>query len=57
MSKYKDWLSQQDSLFVTEVCRTHEIPKKFKDYGTKPISLAELKQLDEKYINCESETH
>lgn len=50
MSKYKSWLSRQEKEFIFEVCGKYNIPEFFRDYNFKPISLDELKILDDKYI-------
>lgn len=51
MSKYKDWITTQDSEFIKEVHGDNEIPNVFKDYFNKiDCSLDDLEQLDNKYI-------
>ena len=54
MSRYSDWLVQQDTQFITEVCMSHPIPNKFKDLNYKSITLEELENLDNMYI-CPTE--
>ncbi len=55
VSKYLDWMVKQDPEFIYEICGILPIKDKFKDYRFRSITLEELQQLDEKYINCESE--
>jgi hypothetical protein len=50
MTRYKDWIVQQDKDFIDEVCCGNKIPDKFKDYGYRDITLEELKILDAKFI-------
>lgn len=50
MIRYKEWLIQQDKLFIDEVCCGNEIPDTYKDYGMRDITLEELKALDAKFI-------
>jgi hypothetical protein len=52
-SKYKTWLETQSTEFIHEVCGKHPIPDKFIDYGYSPITLEELKKLDEQHTNPE----
>jgi len=56
MSKYNDWILQQEVEFIKEICGDKWPTDKFKDYNFKSITLEELEQLDNKYINKESET-
>lgn len=50
--KYKEWLLKQDEDFIKEVHGDSDIPAVFKDYNNKKeISLKELQELDDKYIN------
>lgn len=48
---------QQDPEFIHEVCGNRVPCEKFKDYNFKRITLEELKQLDDKFINCVPEEH
>lgn len=50
MIRYKEWIAQQDSGFIEEVCCGNKIPETFKDYGYRDITLDELKALDAKFI-------
>jgi hypothetical protein len=56
MSKYLSWILQQDREFITEVCGAHIPSAKFKDYNFSTVTLAELQQLDAKYILSQSVT-
>ncbi len=47
---------QQDIEFIQEVCGDRVPCEKFKDYRFKSITLEELEQLDNKYINCLTES-
>ncbi len=55
MSKYSDWMIQQDNDFIREVCGDIVPCEKFKDYNFKRVTLEELEQLDNKYINGDAE--
>lgn len=57
MSKYRDWMLKQDLEFIKEVCGDVGPDDKFKDYKFRSITLEELKELDDKFINCVSEKH
>ncbi len=50
-SRYKNWMEQQSLEFITEVHSGLTIPDKFKDHNYRPITLQELEQLDNKFIN------
>ena len=50
MSKFSDWMKRQPVDFIKEVYPDLKIPEKFR--GSKgPITLKELAQLDNKFIN------
>jgi hypothetical protein len=51
VSKYKDWMLQQEVSFIEEICKDRDIPNTFKDFGYRDITLEELKALDNKFIN------
>ena len=55
MSKYLDWMIKQDPEFIYEVCGILPVKDKFKDHRFRSITLEELEQLDEKYINGDTE--
>ena len=57
MSEYIEWITQQDPLFITEICGKQQPQKRFKDYNIKKISLNELQELDKKFILGLSETN
>ncbi len=50
MSRYTEWLAEQDELFINEICIGKEPQQRFKDYNKRPITLEELKKLDEEFI-------
>jgi hypothetical protein len=55
MNKYLNWIIQQDLEFQKEVLKHFEPNSKFKDHNFKPVTLDELEQLDDKYINGDTE--
>lgn len=55
MSRYSDWLSKQSINFVQEIQELSQISERFIDYKARPISLNELKSLDEKYCEDKNE--
>lgn len=53
MSVYSEWMKQQDIAFIQEI-HAGKIPEQFKDdKGDTEITLLQLAELDEKYINPE----
>lgn len=51
MSDYKTWFKDQEEEFQKEIVKDpKKVRPKFIDENFKPIDLAELKALDEKYI-------
>lgn len=51
VTKYKKWISSQDSDFIKEVHGENELPDYFKDHNPKDITLEELRELDDRFIN------
>ncbi len=46
---------QQELEFITEVCGDRVPCEKFKDYQFRSITLEELKELDDRFINGDTE--
>jgi hypothetical protein len=56
MTNYQKWMSGLDKEFITFIHGNKEIPKQFKDLTFVPVTLKELKQLDNRFINDDSES-
>lgn len=54
MSIYSKWMEKQEIIFIKEIHITGVVPDQFKDdKGDIEITLAQLAELDNKYINPE----
>lgn len=51
MSRYNNWLIKQGKSFINEIAPNETNKERFIDYNLKPITLDELKLLDNKYCN------
>lgn len=48
-TEYEAWLKEQPKEFQREILGKNVIGNKFVDYNNKPITLQQLRELDEKY--------